>query len=479
MATRTDTGPVKVDQFGNLLRGGHDASKTIAMAQAATTARTTASGVSGRLSNAGGTPDSQNRILAVPDFTATDLSSGDGPTKGTLDSSLALVNDALAAIFTDANAVASALGIEQVTYNGGGTAASPINAITGAGSAGAQGPAVATMNTIRDQIDTNMHTAARLVNKLCRALWWSQLDVEDMPMRQPPPDSYGAGSTGTNSAHVKGGGSGQSFGEDSPYTDPTPAITENSGTHQNSGVSKEDLDDALDVWRNNVETMAHRLALMTNSVVALTDNSGGTAQTDNTIDLLQAFDDDAALSSDGADDTEFEAAASALQLDIALLFSKANELAAGLGVPQITYNGGGAVANDTLEVIDDTLATDATGPVKSELDAWVTRVNEAFDACAFLVQNLAKVTGAKSVNRGASSTSAAFDNPVNPETKTHPTSGEDGSGAIPTTFSTNATGQTDTAVEARLTAAKNNVALLAERINGIRTKVFDPLVQVV
>lgn len=482
---------VKVDAAGNVLDfgafRGQDPAKAIALAQVQTSARTLAHAVSGRLSSSGGVPRIKE-FLAVPAFVDEETATGPlGPTIATLNASLDLVTDALAAIFTDANALAAVLGIPQVTYGGGGTPASPIDAITGAGSAADVQNLASEANPARIAINTNMHTAAALVNRIARAVGHEPVAIETSPYRQPPPDTYGPGGTGAGGG-TSTGGSGLAFASESPFTDPTPSIDDSmtDGGGGTVGVTKAAWDAALDIWRDNIETLASRLAVITNTVVVITDSSAGVAQ--GSIQELTAFPADVAVGGGtGTDDTELEAAAAVVRLNVALLFSKANELASGHGMPEVTYNGTGAVANDTLEAVDDTLATAATGPVKTEMDAWAVRLNEAFDAVTAKVNQLCEMYGIEPLTRVVVTSSFPFDNPVNPQQEQSSmqsgtrflTTGEDGSGAIPVTFAANATGQPDTEVEARLDAAADNMASIAAKINAVRTAMAAPLVRVV
>lgn len=482
---------VRVDPQGNVVDFGNtdvqDPAKAVALAQVRGANRVLSHAVSGRLSSSGGVAQIKT-FLAVPPFVDEETATGPlGPTIATLNASLDLVTDGLAAIFTDLNAVAAVLGIPQVTYGGGGSAASPIAAITGAGSAADVQNLASEANPARIAINTNMHTAASLFNKIAVATGHEPVNIETSPYRQPPPDTYGSGGTGSGGG-TSTGGSGIAFGEESPVTDPTPLIDDSmtDGGGGSIGVTKAAWDTALDTWRNNIETLATRLAVITNSVVALTDSSGGTA--DTAIQEIEAFPADVSVGGGtGTDDTELEAAAAVVQLNVALLFAKANELSAGHGLSTLTYNGGGAVANDTLEAVDDTLSTATTGPVKTEMDAWATRLNEAFDAVTARVNELAAYYGLDTIDRLVVTSQFPFDNPVNPQQEQSSmqsgtrfiTTGEDGSGTIPATFAANATGQPDTVVEARLDAASDNIATIAAKINQVRLAMAAPLVRFV
>ncbi len=484
---------VKVDQRGHVLDFGHirarDPAIAIGLARQQEANRTATHGVTGRLSVSGGVAQRKD-ILAVRTFVdKTTALSSDGSTKATLDASLALVNDALDALFFDANAAAATIGVAQVTYAGGGTKASPITAITGAGTALSTSTTAAIMNPIRDQIDTNMITAAALINRVIRATGHEPLGIEFSPMRQPPPDVYGAGSPDTPTSPA--GGSGQAFGKDSPFTDPTPAITESSGTHVANGLTDVSLDGALDTWRNNVETMATRLALVTNTVVALTDSSTGTAQA--TIKDIAAFPADTAdsstsLAQKAATETEMGDIVDAFNS----LWDKANELSAGLGHATRTYDGGGT-GSDTLAAIGAVTAA-ATGVLQANMATWLTDIETTTDALAEFVNDLCDRSGVAQIVRVTVTSSFLFDNPVNPLQEkaslnateqalsrfaTHQQDPSPGS-AIGTEGGTAADpGQQKADVDTRFANIADNIASLAAKVNGIRSALADPLVRIV
>lgn len=494
MVSKFDLKPVKVDQHGHQVGGGQFVQNEINQANIAQANRVTAFAETGRLSSSGGA-SRVSEYQAVPAFVDEDVATGTiGSTKATLDASLALVNDGLDALIADANTLAAALGIAGVTFGGGGTAASPIAAITDSGTALVTSATAAIMNPIRDQINTNMHVAGAQVNKVMRALRLPPVAIETSPMRQPPPDTYGAGSTGENPpppATVGGGGSGLAFGSESPFTDPTPAITEDSGTHASPGISKTNLDAALTTWRDNVETLATRLAVATNTVVALTDNSTGTAAAG--IASVAAFPADSAdmttsLASKATTDAEMVDIRNA----VASLYGKANELAAGLGSPVRAYDGLGTVS-DTLAAIG-AVTPATTGAQQTDMEAWRTEVEQAFDALAEHVNVIAEQVDVVQLTRLVVTASFPFDNPVNPlqeksgfnattqaqsrflTSRLDPAPGA----AIPVDSGTAADpGQQDADVDSRFATAADNLATLAAKINEVRTALAAPLVKLV
>lgn len=484
---------VKIDRFGALVDGGNTRSQNpqnaINLAHVQQDNRALAHAETGRLSTSGGTAK-QKDFLAVAAFEDVDVATGTiGSTKATLDASLALVNDGLAAIFADANTLAAALVIPQVTYAGGGTAADPIDPITDSGTALTTSADAATMNPIRDEINTNMHTAAALVNKIARAIGHEPVNIEVMPDRQPPPDDYAGGSTGTNpgTGTTGGGGSGEAFGANSPFTNPTPAITEDSGTHVSPGITKVALDAALVQWADNVETLATRLAVYTNTVVALTDSTTGTAGA--AITDVAAFPADTADAATSlADKTTTEAEMTDIRAALASLFGKANELATGMGAAQRTYDGTGTVS-DTLAAIG-AVTPAATGVQQTEMNAFLVEVEEATDACAEFVNVLCGIMAVEPISRVVVTSSFPFDNPVNPQQERSTmasgtrflTSRQDPSpgATIPVDGGTAADpGQQAADVDSRFGDIADNLATLAAKINSVRTALAGPLVRIV
>lgn len=501
-----DTRPIAVDQHGHRQGGGQIIQHEMNMANLQQANRVLSHGVTGRLSNIGGVPR-VSEFLAVPEFPDdVDVATGTlGPTKATLDASLDAIADAVSGLFVDANAVAALLGVATVVDGSGGTPASPIGAVGDSGTLAVTGPTKANMDVIRVDINTNMHTLGALVNKLLRNTRHHALLIETSPMRQPPPDDYNAGSIGGNPPTgdpppaagdpvEKGGGSGLAFGAESPYTDPTPAIGVDSGAFAGTGQTKADMDDALTTWRDNLETLAYRMAVVTFTVVALTDNSGGTAQADDTLDLCtpDAENGFPADQADGgntlADDADTDASLVEVRNAIEELAEKARELDGGLATGSNVYDGGGVGVDDTIAAIDTTISTTATatGPQKASLDAWALEADQAFDQIAVMVNRQAIEVGVGVLSRAivavGTESGGGQGNPVNRDvSEVYATDGEldpfPGT-TIPVTGGDADPGQVPADVSAALVRAQNNVALLAAKINEVRAALQAPLVRI-
>jgi osmotically-inducible protein OsmY len=244
------------------------------------------------------------------------------------------------------------------------------------------------------------------------------------------------------------------------------------------------------VWRDNLETMALRLALVTNTVAALTDSSTGTAG--SSLSEMATFVNVADGGTTSAQKASAEAEMADVKNAIASLFSKANALAAGIGAPVRAYDGEGSVS-DTLAAIGAITAA-ITGVQATEMNTWRAQIHIAFDSLAEHVNEIAALVDVAPVSRAVQTASFPFDNPVNPQqeksdlnattraqsrfrtSRLTPTPGsvlsvDGGTAADPAV--------TKAAADTALTVVKNNLATIAAKLNAIRTAVHGPLVKVV
>lgn len=98
--------------------------------------------------------------------------------KAATETALGTVKDALAELYDKANAYATKLGIDNVTYNGGGAAADgTIAAITVATTAAATGVQAASVNIAFAAINEAVYNVAALTNKIAKATGYSTLTV--------------------------------------------------------------------------------------------------------------------------------------------------------------------------------------------------------------------------------------------------------------------------------------------------------------
>ena len=516
MATKFPTKPVSVDQFGHQQGGGQFVQNEINQANVQVANRVITHGETGRLSDGSGRANvSVFAAVAVAEDVdvATDTI---GPTKATLDAQLALTNDGISAVLADCNTLLVALGLTGVVNNGGGTPASPIAAMSGdSGTAAVTGPTAANLNPIRIQMDVAMHTAGALVNKIMRQIRMQPVDIQNNPMLEPPPDNYGQGSIGFNPPDggvgpvvspeeptVSTAGSSRAFATDSPFSDPVGAITEDSGTFAGTGVTKAFCDAMLDLWRVNIETLATRLSVATFSVVALTDSSTGSAAADGVVALVQlgfgatvadggptGFVNEADDSTDLALGADVDASWVEVRDGIEELGVKAQEIAAGLGVGDAVYDGGGAGTNDTIAAIDQAITAAAIGPQATEFNTWAVAVDIAFDMLTVLANRCSDEVGIARLVRpvfapGVTSSNSEDGNPVNADVPpVNPSSGVldpfPGSTIIVSSGTPADPGIKDLVAEAALVLCADNVATLAAKLNAVRTALQSPLVKLV
>lgn len=144
----------------------------------------------------------------------------------TTEAALTTVHNAIRELYAKANATAAVLGVDQITYSGGG--ASPdgtIAAVTVSVTAASTGAQASVNTAVIDKFNNAFYNAAVLVNKLNAACGLPLLTDE-----------------------IKG----------TPATT-IAAITVSAGTAASPGVTKVDMDAALSKFRDNVKTLASAL----------------------------------------------------------------------------------------------------------------------------------------------------------------------------------------------------------------------------
>ena len=183
--------------------------------------------------NSGG---SEGTVSEVAAFINEAASGSDLADTTTTDSALDTVHDALAELYDEANSLASKLGLEQVTYNGGG--ASPdgtVDAITTSVTGAATGAQATEMNTVRAAFDDAFYQLANMVNDLSRATGLDEMTID--------------------------------FNK--PTSDTIAAITIDTGSAADPGVKKTNVDAALATWQENVKTIAEKLIDLTTEAAPL------------------------------------------------------------------------------------------------------------------------------------------------------------------------------------------------------------------
>jgi hypothetical protein len=198
------------------------------------------------------------------------------------------------------------------------------------------------------------------------------------------------------------------------------------------------------------------------AVTALTDSSGGTADTARKVvavpaDLVNAPNAATNLASGAT-------AASTLNLvkdAILELATKANAIAVAIGAPQITYNGGGTAVDGTIAAIGTTTAA-ATGAQKTETNAAILALDNALFTVSRFTSQLALAEGRPTLV-------TAKDLGVFSKTVAAITVAT-GTAADP--------GVTKAALDAKLALFANNIATVAAKLNDLRAA-FVPEVLVV
>lgn len=206
------------------------------------------------------------------------------------------------------------------------------------------------------------------------------------------------------------------------------------------------------ILRKLAQQHAHTVAA---AITALTNNSGGSVGTVSDVD---AFSNAAASGSNLSDTTTTDAALDTVHDALRELYTKANAVAAALGVDQVTYSGGGASTDGTVAAITVSVTGAATGSQATNLNTVRTGFNNAFYQLAVLTNKLAVACGLSEMDLDYS---LATDDTIDAITIAT------GSAADP--------GVTKAAVDAALVVWRTNVKTIAEKLIAINTTA-DPLV---
>jgi hypothetical protein len=188
--------------------------------------RSVCSGVAALTDSSGGTGGSS--LLAVSTDLTNSANSGTSlAQKASTEAALGTVKDALLELFTKANEYATKLGLDNVTYTGGGTTADgTVSAITVSVTAATTGGAATATNAVFDEINQYFYVLSVLTNKLLRAQGYSELTTSDIT------DTWTA-SLGALSVDV--------------------------GTATDPAITKAEVDAELVKMRTNVATIATKL----------------------------------------------------------------------------------------------------------------------------------------------------------------------------------------------------------------------------
>jgi hypothetical protein len=208
--------------------GGSNQHLIIAIAQQH--ARQAASGIVALTDSSGGTASTTRSVVSIPADLANKAASGsDLATAASAVTQLTLVKDAILELATKAKAVAAAIGVpaaDQLTYNGGGTAADGTIGAIGTTTGAATGAQASNVNTSILALDGALYTVSRFVSQLATAEGVNTLST--------------AKDLGT-------------------FAKTVAAITIGAGADAAPGVKKAELDAKLALFANNIATIAARL----------------------------------------------------------------------------------------------------------------------------------------------------------------------------------------------------------------------------
>lgn len=147
-----------------------------------------------------------------------------------------------------------------------------------------------------------------------------------------------------------------------------------------------------DILRALAQSVARSIA---EPIASLTDSSGGVASTTRTLTASSALTDVAASGSNLATKASADAALLTVKDALATCFTKANAVATALGLPTVTYNGGGTDGAGTIAAITVASTAGTTGIPAANANIMLTAVRNAIYNLAVLVNKLCAAVGAK------------------------------------------------------------------------------------
>jgi hypothetical protein len=184
------------------------------------------------------------------------------------------------------------------------------------------------------------------------------------------------------------------------------------------------------------------------AVASLTDSSGGAASTTTVVAASTSLANAANSGTNLAQKAASEAILVTVVDAMRELYVKANEYATNLGLPTVTYSGGGAATDGTIAAISVATTAAATGIQATETNAILTVLNTDFYILTALVNKIANAMGLSQLTNLTGQTYAATVASISTSA---------GTAADP--------GVTATAFNAEAVKLRNNVATLATKIN--------------
>lgn len=188
-------------------------------------ARDLTSGVTALTDSSAGTPGATVDKVDTTAFVNVAASGSSLAGKATTEAALGTVKDALVELYAKANAYAAIVGVDAITYSGGGTAADgTVGAVTKSVTGAATGVTASAFADVVDPINAAIYNLAIFVNRIARAQGKETVTVFQ--------------DTATNTI---------------------AALATDTGTAADPGVTKVAADAALTVLANNVATLATKL----------------------------------------------------------------------------------------------------------------------------------------------------------------------------------------------------------------------------
>lgn len=218
--------PIKVKALG-LIEGAKDFNFAF-RSLVQTFAHKVAADLNSVTDNSGGTGSST--VTAIADFVNVAASGSSLAGKATTETAYNTVLDAVRELYAKANEVNTALGLDTVTYSGGGTSTDgTIAAVTVSVTGAATGVLATSMNTVKNALDAAFYNLVVIVNKAAEA-------------------------TGETPVTI---------GYSKTLATTISAITIDGGTAADPGITKVAVDASLVVYRNNVAAVAAVLNALT------------------------------------------------------------------------------------------------------------------------------------------------------------------------------------------------------------------------
>ncbi len=186
----------------------------------------------------------------------------------------------------------------------------------------------------------------------------------------------------------------------------------------------------------------------------LTDNSAGTASSTRTLTVPGALVNVADAGTTSAQKASSESALATLLNAISELAAQANTFSTTLGLPTLTYNGGGAAPDLTIAAVTKSITAATTGVPAATVNTVFSAYSNAIYQVALRVNALAKAVGAPLLNLSAYEGTASASTVA----------------ALATSLGTAANpGVAKNGIDAEFSKFADNIATIAATLNAIST----------